>query len=250
MYRIHTLASGGQPILVPEIGETTDINAILGAVTDKTRIVFLANPNNPTGTYIGAQDMARLVDGLPPDVLLVIDAAYAEYADASDYEPGLRLAQAHENVVMTRTFSKVYGLASLRVGWLYGPDHIVDAVNRIRGPFNMNGPALDAAVAAVLDQGYVAEQVRYNAKWRQLICDAFQQMGLGYTPSQGNFVLIHFANEDLANGADAYLKKRGYILRPVKPYNLPNALRMTIGPEDANLGVIDALRAFVTAQAA
>jgi histidinol-phosphate aminotransferase len=249
MYRVHTLACGGSPVLVPEVELCANIDGILDRVTSKTRIVFLANPNNPTGTYISEAEMLRLADGLPPDVLLIIDAAYAEYVGVDDYHAGIRLVDTHDNVVMTRTFSKVYGLASLRIGWMYAPDHVVDAMNRIRGPFNMSGPAIAAGVAAVRDQAHIADQVAYNADWRARIGVALRDMGLDVTDSQGNFILIHFPADDPTKGADAanaFLTGQGFILRPVKPYNLPDALRLTIGPEEANEGVIAALRAFVT----
>ncbi|MDT0682033.1 histidinol-phosphate transaminase [Roseicyclus sp. F158] len=248
MYRVHTLACGGSPVLVPEVGMNVEIDAVLSRITDKTRIVFLANPNNPTGTHISKAEMSRLAESMPSNVLLVIDAAYAEYASADDYEAGIELVEAHENVVMTRTFSKVHGLASLRIGWMYAPSHVVDAVNRIRGPFNMSGPAIAAGVAAIRDQDHVARQVRYNAEWRARLGTELRKMGLGVTEGQANFVLIDFPKGDpsrSADAADAYLREQGFVLRPVKAYNLPNSLRMTIGPDEANEGVLAALKSWL-----
>src|SRR5919112_2595713 len=157
VYRIAILAAGGTPVVAPEKNLRTDVDAILSRVTDKTRIVFLANPNNPTGTYIPFDEVKRLHANLPPHVLLVLDAAYAEYVRRNDYEAGLELVATSENVVMTRTFSKIYGLANLRLGWMVGPAHIIDAVNRIRGPFNINGPAMAAGIEAIQDEAHVAK---------------------------------------------------------------------------------------------
>src|SRR3954470_9669854 len=165
VYRIAILAAGGTPVVAPEKDLRTDVDAILSRVTDKTRIIFLANPNNPTGTYIPFDEVKRLHAGLPPHVVLVLDAAYAEYVRRNDYESGLELVATSENVVMTRTFSKIYGLANIRLGWMVGPSHVVDAVNRIRGPFNVNGPAMAAGIAAIQDDAHVSNAVIHNEKW-------------------------------------------------------------------------------------
>ena len=165
VYRIAILAAGGTPVVAPEKDYRTDVDALLARVTYKTKIVYLANPNNPTGTYIPFDEVKRLHAGLPSHVLLVLDAAYAEYVRRNDYESGLELVATSENVVMTRTFSKIYGLANLRIGWMVAPAHVADAVNRIRGPFNMNGPALAAGIAAVQDEAHVMKAIEHNDHW-------------------------------------------------------------------------------------
>ncbi|QBK29220.1 histidinol-phosphate transaminase [Roseitalea porphyridii] len=248
VYRIQILAAGGTPVVAPETDHRADVDAILAAVTERTRIVFLANPNNPTGTYLSDEEVRRLHAGLPPHVLLVLDAAYAEYVRRNDYASGIELVSANRNVVMTRTFSKIHGLAGLRIGWLYGPAEIVDALNRVRGPFNVNAPAIAAGSAAIRDRAHVDKAIAHNDKWLPRLTEAFEAMGLKVTPSVGNFVLVHFPDGDAARSAaaaDRYLVERGYVLRQVVPYGLPNALRMTIGSDEANQGVIDALAAFM-----
>jgi histidinol-phosphate aminotransferase len=223
------------------------VDAILAAVTPKTKMVFIANPGNPTGTYVPVAEIRRLQAGLPKHVVLVLDAAYAEYVRKNDYEAGLELVSGNRNVVMTRTFSKVYGLAALRVGWMYGPAAVVDALNRVRGPFNMSAPAIAAGAAAIRDQAFVEKAVAHNALWMEKLVTAFTGLGLKVTPSVANFVLIHFPEQDGKRAADAdeFLSRRGYILRAVRGYGFPNALRMTVGSEEANLGVIAALTEFM-----
>ncbi|SFV12862.1 histidinol-phosphate aminotransferase [Methylobacterium sp. 174MFSha1.1] len=247
VYRIAILAAGGTPVVAPERDHTTDVDALLAAVTDKTRIVYLANPNNPTGTYLPFDEVRRLHAGLPKTTLLVLDAAYAEYVRRNDYAAGLELVAESENVVMTRTFSKVYGLAALRIGWMVGPAAIVDAVNRIRGPFNLGSAAIAAGAAAMADDAHIANAVAHNDAWLPKVTTALEGLGLSVTPSVGNFVLIHFPDEAgrSAADADAYLTARGLILRRVGAYGLPNALRMTIGTAEANEAVIAALTEFV-----
>ena len=247
VYRIAILAAGGVPVVAPEKDYRADVDAILARVTPKTRIVFLANPNNPTGTYLPFDEVKRLHAGLPPNVLLVLDAAYAEYVRRNDYEAGLELVATAENVVMTRTFSKIYGLANLRIGWMVAPAHIVDAVNRIRGPFNVNGPALAAAVAAIQDDAHVAKSIEHNETWLAWLTREIEALGLAVTPSVGNFLLIHFPQEEgrTAKDADAFLTSRGLILRRIDGYGLPHALRLTIGDEEANRLLVATLREFL-----
>lgn len=246
VYRIAILAAGGTPVVAPETNLTADVDAILARVTDRTRIVYLANPNNPTGTYLPFDEVKRLQAGLPRDALLVLDAAYAEYVRANDYAAGIELVSSCENVVMTRTFSKVFGLASLRIGWLYGPAGVVDALNRIRGPFNVSGPAIAAGAAAIADRAHIDRAVAHNARWLAELTEAIQALGLTVTPSVANFLLIHFPDEPgrRAADADAFLTQRGLILRAVGAYGLPNALRLSIGSEDANRAVLAALGEF------
>jgi histidinol-phosphate aminotransferase len=213
-------------------------------------MVWLANPNNPTGTYVPFDEVRRLRAGLPPHVLLVLDAAYSDYVSRNDYERGIELVATTENTVMTHTFSKIHGLAALRVGWMFGPAHIVDAVNRIRGPFNVSTPAMLAAVAALEDTAHVQMSKAHTEKWRNWLTEEIQKLGLKVTPSVANFVLIHFPLQQgkTSAEADAFLTKRGLVLRALNNYRLPHALRMTIGTEEANRLVVDGLRDFMAAK--
>jgi histidinol-phosphate aminotransferase len=247
IYDIAIRAAGATPVVAPETGLKTDVDAILARVTDKTRMVFIANPNNPTGTYLPFEEVKRLHEGLPPHVLLVLDAAYGEYVRKNDYESGIELAATTQNVVMTRTFSKIYGLANLRIGWGFGPAHIIDALNRIRGPFNVSGMAIAAGIAAVKDREFVTRAVEHNDEWLPWLTGELEKLGLRVTPSVGNFVLVHFPDEDgkRAVDADAYLLERGCVLRQVGNYGLPNALRMTVGSEEANRAVLQHLKDFL-----
>jgi histidinol-phosphate aminotransferase len=247
MYPIATMGCGAKPVAAAEKNYTADVDAILGAVTPRTRIVFIANPNNPTGTYLPFDEVKRLHAGLPGNVVLVLDAAYAEYVRRNDYESGIELVATSDNVVMCRTFSKIHGLAALRLGWLYGPAPIVDAINRIRGPFNVNAPAIAAGIAAIEDTAHVAFSREHNTRWLAWLTEEIGKLGLTVTPSVANFVLIHFPSEKgrTAQDADAFLTARGLILRQVGAYRLPNALRMTIGTEEANRLVVAALAEFL-----
>ncbi|GHD19997.1 histidinol-phosphate transaminase [Tianweitania populi] len=247
VYRIYIQSAGGVPVVVKEKDETAEVDAILAAVTPRTKIVFLANPNNPTGTYIPFAEVRRLHAGLPKTVLLVLDAAYAEYVRREDYESGVDLVKSAQNVVMTRTFSKIHGLGGMRIGWLYGPEHILDPLNRVRGPFNVNAAAIAAGVAAIRDQAHVEKTVQHNETWLPWLTEELTKLGLRVTPSVGNFILIHFppAEAHSAAKADDYLSAQGYILRRVAGYGFPNALRMTVGSEEANRGVVAALSDFL-----
>ena len=191
-YPIAIHGAGGTPVVAPEKDFTADVDAILARVTPKTKIVFLANPNNPTGTYIPFDEVKRLHKGLPPNVLFVIDAAYSEYVQRNDYESGIELVATSDNVVMTRTFSKIHGLAAVRLGWMYGPAHVVDAINRIRGPFNVNAPAIAAGIAAIEDAAHQERSREHNSKWLAWLTDEVGKLGLKVTPSVANFILIHF----------------------------------------------------------
>jgi histidinol-phosphate aminotransferase len=246
VYPIATLGAGAKPVVAPEKNCTADVDAILERVSAKTKIVFLANPNNPTGTYLPFDEVKRLHRGLPGNVLLVLDAAYAEYVRRNDYESGIELVATSENVVMTRTFSKIYGLAALRLGWMYGPAAVVDAVNRVRGPFNVNAPAIAAGIAAIRDAAHVERGRAHNAQWLPWLIEEIGKLGLKVTPSVGNFLLIHFPDEKgkTARDADEFLTKRGLILRQLGAYKLPHALRMTVGSEEANRLVVKALGEF------
>ena len=245
-YPIAIRAAGGIPVVAPETDYTADVDAILSKVGPKTRIVFLANPNNPTGTYLQASEVKRLHAALPKTVLLVLDAAYAEYVRRNDYASGLELVSEHQNVVMTRTFSKLHGLAALRLGWAYAPLDIIDVINRIRGPFNVNSAALAAGVAAIHDSEHMQAAVAHNERWLPWATDACRALGLQVLPSVGNFVLLRFpGGGPMADAAYAALRAEGFLLRPVGAYGLGECLRMTIGDEEANRGVVAALGRFM-----
>jgi len=250
VYRIAIQASGATPVVAPETNLTADVDALLAKVTARTKVVFLANPNNPTGTYIPIDEVRRLRAGLPPHVLLVLDAAYAEYVRANDYEAGLELVATTENTVMTRTFSKIYGLAALRVGWAYCPEGVADALNRIRGPFNLSTPAIRAGVAAIEDAAHMETAVAHNSRWLPWLKTEFEKLGLGVTPSVANFLLLHFPKNagKSARDADAFLKSRSMILRRVDAYGFAHALRVTVGTEAENRAVVDALAQFMRGQ--
>jgi histidinol-phosphate aminotransferase len=243
VYPIAIAANGATAVVAPEKDFTADVDAILARVTAKTKMVFLANPNNPTGTYLPFSAIKRLHQGLPAHVVLVLDAAYAEYVKRNDYEAGIALVADSKNVVMTRTFSKIHGLAALRLGWAYCPEAIADVLNRIRGPFNVSAPAIAAGAAAMEDHGFVERAVVHNERWLAILAAEIEKIGLKVTPSVGNFLLIHFPPEDGgAAAADAYLTDRGLILRRMDAYGLPNALRLSVGSEEANRAVLEALR--------
>jgi len=247
VYPIATLGTGATPVMAPEKDYTANVDEILKRVTPKTKMVFLANPNNPTGTYVPFDEVKRLHKALPPTVLLVIDAAYAEYVRRNDYEAGIELVATSENVVMTRTFSKIHGLAALRLGWMYGPAHVIDAINRIRGPFNVNTPSIAAGIAAIEDTAHQETSREHNTKWLAWLTEEISKLGLKVTPSAANFILIHFPTDKgrTAKEADAFLTKRGLILRQVAVYKLPHALRMSVGTEEANRLVVKALAEFL-----
>ncbi len=247
VYKIQIMAAGAIPVVAKETAETANVDAILAAVTPKTKMVFLANPNNPTGTYISVSEVRRLHAGLPEHVMLVLDAAYAEYVRRNDYEAGIELVSSFSNVVMTRTFSKIHGLAALRIGWMYAPQHVCDAVNRVRGPFNVNALAIAAGAAAIADKAHQDKALAHNDVWLERVSRELTAFGLRVTPSVGNFVLIHFPSDPAksAEKADAFLLSRGFVLRRVGAYGLPNALRLTIGHEEAMPGVLAAIKEFL-----
>lgn len=246
-YAIAIRAAGATAVAADETDFTADVDRLLSKVTPRTKVVFLANPNNPTGTYVPFSEVKRLQAGLPADILLVLDAAYAEYVTRNDYAAGIELAATCENVVMTRTFSKIYGLANLRLGWAYGPAHVIDAVNRIRAPFNVNGAAMEAGIAALADTAHTEQAVAHNRRWLPWLAEQIAALEVKVTPSVGNFLLLHFprAAGRTAKEADAYLTSRGFVLRAVGAYGLPDCLRLTVGTTQANEGVVAALAAFM-----
>ncbi|SME91742.1 histidinol phosphate aminotransferase apoenzyme [Tistlia consotensis] len=241
MYGISARTVGATPVTAPERNLTADLEALLAAVTERTRLVFLANPNNPTGSYLGYEAVRSFAERLPADVLLVIDAAYAEYVEASDYDDGLSLVERLSNVVVLRTFSKIHGLAALRLGWAYGPVEVIDVLNRVRGPFNVSAAALAAGVAAINDPTHVERSRAHNARIHAWFVRQLQRLNLRAEPSVGNFVLVRFGD---APGAAAFLKSQGVLVRAVGAYGLPDHLRITLGTDEEMQAVVDALERY------
>jgi histidinol-phosphate aminotransferase len=248
VYPIVTQAAGGKPVVVAEKERVTDVDAILAAVTPRTRLVFLANPNNPTGTMIGGNALARLADGLPNDVLLVLDGAYAEFVGG--YDGGLSVMQGRDNVFMTRTFSKLYGLGGLRIGWGYGAREVIDVLNRIRGPFNLSEPQMAAAIAALSDREHVERTLSENARLRVWLAKALAEVGVVSDTSTANFLLARFADAAEAHACDDWLQEQGIIVRRVDAYGLAHCLRITIGDEASCRRVAHAVTQFKAAQGA
>lgn len=246
-YKIVTLAAGGVPVVAPEQNYTTDVDALLARVTEKTKLVFIANPNNPTGSYLPTAEVSRLANALPKHTILVLDAAYAEYVQATDYEAGAALVDAHDNVVMTRTFSKIYGLAGLRLGWGYGPAHIIDALNRVRSPFNVSNVAAIAGIAATDDVAHIEAAVAHNARWLPWLTREISALGLDVLPSVANFIAIRFPTTPGLTAADAdrFLTERGLVLRAIGAYGMGEFLRLTIASQEANELVVAALAEFM-----
>ena len=247
IYPIATLQAGGVPVIAEETDLRADVDSILAAVTPKTRIVFLANPNNPTGTYLTSAELRRLHAGLRPDILLVLDAAYAEFVKRNDYSAGIELVAESENVVMTRTFSKIYGLAAIRIGWAYAPQSVVDTFHRLRPPFNLSHAAIMAGAAAMADEKFLTDSVDFNARELDRLTRELGKLGLVAADSVANFILLRFPNTPGKNAqdADAYLRARGLVVRAMGSYHLPDCLRLSVGPEEANSLVIAALTEFM-----
>lgn len=242
VYPIITRAAGARIVMVDEPDYRADVDALLAAVTERTKVIWLANPNNPTGTYLPEAELRRLHAGLRPDILLVIDSAYAEYVTADDYSVGLDLVRAQQNVVMVRTFSKM-GLAAARIGWMVGPDHVVDAVHRIRGPFNVNLPAQMAGAAAARDVAFTEKLRAHNAQWRDWLSAELSGNRLRVLPSQANFILVLFESPEIAARAFATLLDAGYVVRETGPsYGIDNGLRISIGSEQAMRAVARVLK--------
>jgi histidinol-phosphate aminotransferase len=248
MYPIAARSAGAVPVAVPERGLRTDAGALAAAVTARTRIVFVANPNNPTGSWLTKDEFADLRRALPASVLLVIDAAYAEYATDPAYENGVELARRHDNVVMTRTFSKIHALAGLRVGWAYAAPAVVDVLNRVRGPFNVSNVGIAAATAALADTEHEARARAHNSRWLPRLSRAMARLGLEVMPSIGNFVLVRLpaAPKDAA-AAHRFLAARKVLVRRVGSYGLPDCLRITVGRPAEIRAVLDGLGAFMEA---
>ena len=249
MYPISAHAAGATPVKAPEQDLTTDVDALLNAITDKTRMVFIANPNNPTGTYLPRAEMERLRAGLPDDVLLVIDAAYAEFVNRNDYSAGVEFVDAGQNTVMTRTFSKLFALGGLRVGWGYFPSEIADVMNRVRGPFNVSNVAQAAAVASLDDVDFQDRSRVHNLEWVEKTESTLHALGIATTASVANFVLARFDDAQTADACDAHLRDRGIIVRRMGGYGLPECLRLTMGTADEMGTLLSAIKDFIEGRA-
>ena len=245
IYKLASRAAGATPIAVGETELTANVDNLLAQVSPATRMVFLANPNNPTGTMLGRDDIVRLHGGLSGDTILVLDGAYAEYCDPAHYPAGFDLVEAHDNVVTTRTFSKAYGLAALRLGWGYCPPEIASVLNRLRGPFNINQPALATGVAALDDQAHIVASRAHNTHWRDWLVQQLGGLGFSVRPSYAHFILLEFDSDARASEAEAFLCAHGIIPRGLAAYGLPHALRLSIGTEEANRAAIATLTAFM-----
>ncbi|PZX15263.1 histidinol-phosphate aminotransferase [Palleronia aestuarii] len=243
MYKISALAAGATPVDVPETDRRVDVDALLGAMGKATRLVFVTNPGNPTGTMLTPDELVRLADGLPADALLVLDGAYAEYAD-DGYDGGAALVTERENVVMTRTFSKAYGLGGLRVGWAYAAPDVIDVLNRVRGPFNLGDLQLAAAEAALHDRDFVTRTVSETKRLRGWLAEALAALGIPSDPSSANYVLARLADQAEAEACEAHLRAEGLLVRKVAGYGLPECLRITIGDEAACRRVADNIARF------
>jgi histidinol-phosphate aminotransferase len=246
IYFIAGTYAGSRVIKTPERELTADVDAMLAAVSPTTRLVFLANPNNPTGSMLPYAEVARLRAGLPPEVLLVLDAAYAEYIERPDYDPGVRLVDAGDNTVMLRTFSKIFGLGGMRVGWAYGPPAVIDVFNRVREPFNVTLASQAAAIAALAEPGWVEKGRAHNAEYRPKLAAGLTAAGVKVWPSEGNFVLADFGTPERAKAADGFMRSRGVIARPVGGYGLPHCLRITVGTAEEVDSVIATVTEFMS----
>ncbi len=245
IYHIAGTYAGSRVTKVPERNLTADLDAMLAAVSGSTRLVFLANPNNPTGSMVTEKEVARFRAALPPEVLLVLDAAYAEYVTRADYDAGVRLVDATGNTVMTRTFSKIYGLGGMRIGWCYAPPAVVDVLDRVRGPFNVSVAAQAAAIAALSEPGWVEAGREHNAVQRPRLTAGIEAAGIKVWPSEANFVLADLETAEAANAADAFLRSRGLIVRKVGGYGLPQCLRVTVGTAEEVDLVIEVFTEFM-----
>jgi histidinol-phosphate aminotransferase len=246
IYHIAGTYAGSRVVKAPERHLTADVDALLAKVSPATRLVFLANPNNPTGSMLPTREVERLRAGLPPEALLVLDAAYAEYVERPDYDPGVKLVDAGENTVMTRTFSKIFGLGGMRIGWAYAPLAVIDALNRVRAPFNVSLASQAAAIAALAEPGWMERCRDHNREYRARLGEGLAAADIRVWPSEGNFVLADFATPERAAGADAALRRGGVIVRPVRSYGLPQCLRISVGTAEEVGLVIDLLTRFMT----
>lgn len=243
MYPISAKRVGAKAIIAKERKLKTDVEAVLNALSDKTKIIFIANPNNPTGSYLNKEELAYLVSKIPAHIMLVLDCAYEEFASNNDYPNAIEIAKKHENVVVTRTFSKIYGLASLRIGWCYASNYVCEILNKLRGPFNVSGPAQVSALAALQDKSFVEQSKKHNDKWLKIFFDRLQNnKNIIAYPSIANFILLDFKSIEACDLANEKLLKNGIILRDMKAYKLPTCLRATIGGSEENEILLNLLK--------
>jgi len=243
-YPIVARSAGATPVTAPEKDLTTDVDALLAKVGPKTKMIFLANPNNPTGSYIPKGEIERLLDGIPDTVLLVLDAAYAEYVGRDDYSAGHEFVHDRPNVVVTHTFSKIYALGSARLGWAYCPPAIADVLNRVRQPFNVNAPVMEAGIAALADSEHFNKSKAHNDRWQPWLAERLTELGFKVHPSVGNFLLVSFKPHD-AEQVRLFLKSRGVLIRQMGSYGLPDCLRITVGTEDEIMQLVSGIEAFL-----
>lgn len=245
MYKLYALANSVKPVMAKETNLTTDINAILDVVTEKTRVIFIANPNNPTGSYLTYEQLKNLRDQLRQDILLVIDGAYAEYVTEENYESGFKLVSEYENVIATRTFSKIYGLASIRLGYGYMSAELINILNRIRSPFNVNLIAQKLGEIAISDQKFIEKSRNHNSAWITKISQSLTDLNIKFYPTVANFILLDFNDDHRAQKFSKFLNDKGIIVRPVSSYNLPGKIRITIGSNAENEMLINEIKNFV-----
>lgn len=245
MYPISAKRVGSLPVAAKEINLTTSIDNILTKISDKTKMIFIANPNNPTGSYLDVGEVRRLLELVPKDIIIVLDQAYSEFVDKKDYIDATYLVKEHKNLVVTRTFSKIFGLASLRLGWSYSSAYIADILHRMRGPFNVSGAAQAAGIASINDKEFIEESKNYNNKWLEIVSQELKNIGLKIYPSIANFILIDFGSPQKCIEANKFLLENGIILREMQAYKLPSCLRMTIGSKEENQMVIKLFQEFI-----
>ncbi|MCQ2913914.1 MAG: histidinol-phosphate transaminase [Alphaproteobacteria bacterium] len=246
MYRVCAKGNGANVIEVPEKNYTVDLDAVLSAITNKTKIIFITNPGNPTGTYLPKKDLYDFCKKVPSNILIVLDSAYAEYVPCEDYTAGAEFVEEFNNVIMLRTFSKIYALGGLRIGWSYASKEIIDVFNRIRAPFNVNTMAQYAGVVAMQDREFVKKCFEHNKKWQKKFPEELSKIGLNCTPTVANFVLVHFPKTGkTSEKCDEFLKQHGYIVRRVLAYGLKDELRITIGNEEEMTTLVSLLKEFM-----
>jgi histidinol-phosphate aminotransferase len=245
MYPISAQKVGAKAVVAKEKNLKTDIKAVLAAITAKTKIIFIANPNNPTGSYLDKDEVAELINKTPKNILIVLDHAYEEFVEAADYPNAIELVKSHKNLIVTRTFSKIYGLASLRIGWCFSSNYIAEVLNKMRGPFNVSGPAQFSAVAALEDEEFLEKSKKHNSKWlKTFFAELKDHQKIKAHPSVANFILFDFGSVESCKKANETLLTEGFILREMKAYNLPNCLRATIGTEEENTKLLNILKNF------
>ena len=243
IYRIYSKLNSAKVVYAKENNFTSSVVNILSCITKKTKIVFIANPNNPTGTYVNKKEILRLRKKLRSDILLVVDDAYFEYMNFKDYECGLKLFSKTRNVVVTRTFSKIYGLAGLRVGWGYASKNIIDSLYTIKPPFNVSRPALFAASVAIKDTAWLNKEISHIKKWSKKFYNIFKELNIHTNRSSVNFALINFNRVKKTSKQVFYaLAKTGILLRQMDVYSIKNSLRVTIGSNKENLKLISELK--------